>query len=36
MNSRLLLIFLYAFTLTFAVQYFFFPQTPATNPLMAQ
>ncbi len=36
MNSRIVLIFLYAFTLSLAVQYFFFPKTDTTNPLITQ
>lgn len=36
MNSRILLIFLYAFTLTFAVQYLFFPKQSPQSPLQQQ
>ncbi len=36
MNSRILLIFLYAFTLSLGVQYFFFPKADTSSPLLTQ
>lgn len=36
MNSRILLIFLYAFTLSLVVQYFFFPKDTTKNTITAQ